>query len=142
MSSQVTGRCNRMEAKLVETIPLENGLVLEVYDNSRPVAGDRWLVSFEARIEVPLNPDDFADRDTEAPSFEAIRQVVGEKVTYTFEKKRNFIDQKEKHEVFEGLKGRFLDATLAYLSSEKFPQKIILSRYEEATQRRKRWSRQ
>ena len=127
-----------MEAKLVETIPLENGLVLEVYDGSRPVAGDRWLVSFQVRIEIPLKPDDFAGRDPETPSFETLRQVVGEKVTYSFEKKRNFIDQKKKNEVFEGLKGRFLDATLAYLSSKKFPRNTILSRYGEI--KRRTWS--
>jgi len=48
-----------VESKLIDRVPLENGLTLEMFDRSRPVAGDRWLVSFEARIEVKVRREYF-----------------------------------------------------------------------------------
>jgi hypothetical protein len=38
-----------MREKLVDKIALDNGLTLELWDRSRQVAGDRWLVCFVAR---------------------------------------------------------------------------------------------
>ena len=43
--------------KVVASIPLENGLTLELLDASRLLAGDRWLVHLVARMEIPLTPD-------------------------------------------------------------------------------------
>jgi hypothetical protein len=34
---------------------LSNGLTLEIWDRSRPVAGDRWLVVLEGTVKVPVN---------------------------------------------------------------------------------------
>ncbi|MBW2027418.1 MAG: hypothetical protein JRI90_19205 [Deltaproteobacteria bacterium] len=44
-----------MGGKPVETIKLNNGIVVEVWDHSRVLAGDRWLVSLEARADIPLD---------------------------------------------------------------------------------------
>ncbi|MEJ2071368.1 MAG: hypothetical protein P8X58_13355 [Syntrophobacterales bacterium] len=33
--------------------PLNNGLTLEFWDYSRPIAGDRWFVLLEVRIAIP-----------------------------------------------------------------------------------------
>jgi len=124
-----------MEGKLIENIRLENGLILEIFDHSRHVAGDRWLVSLEARIEVEVKPDYFTDHYTLNMSFENIRAVVGEKTTYSYKKERHFIGEKEKDELLNGLKVRFLETNLGYLSSPEFPLKLILRRYHEAYSR-------
>jgi hypothetical protein len=34
--------------------PLPNGLILEFFDRSRPMAGDRWQVILEVRLPVPV----------------------------------------------------------------------------------------
>jgi hypothetical protein len=34
--------------------PLNNGLTLEFWDYSRPIAGDRWFVLLEVRIAIPI----------------------------------------------------------------------------------------
>lgn len=131
-----------MQEKLIEKIKLENGLVLELYDRSRRVAGDRWLVSFEARIDVAVTPEYFKDPGSEDPSFDAIRKAVGEKVTYCYEKSRKFIEETEKDKVFKGLKERFVETTLTYFSSANFPPNIILSRYQEVQGDSTPWKRQ
>jgi hypothetical protein len=131
-----------MQEKLIDQIMLENGLILEIYDRSRQVAGDRWLVSFEARMDIAVTPEYFKGQGSENPSLDAIREAVGEQVTYHYEKSRLFIEEKQKDEVFKGIKERFLETTLSYFSSANFPRNIILSRYQQAQGASKPWSRQ
>jgi len=131
-----------MAGKLIDKIKLENGLTLEVYDGSRRVAGDRWLVSFIARIEVNVRPEYFEDLHIPDLPFDAIRTAVGDKATYHHEKTRNFIAETQKDEVFEGLKERFLGASLGYLSSADFPRKLILMQYQQAQGQAIAWKRQ
>ena len=121
-----------MEEKLIDKIELENGLTLELYDRSRKVAGDRWLVCFEARIDVEVKSQYFKCLDAVDPTIDTIQKAVGDKVTYSYEKSRNFIAATEKNEVLEGLKERFLTTTRPYFSSANFPRNIILSKYQAA----------
>ena len=41
-----------MNEKLIRTIVLGNGLILEIYDYSRKLAGDRWLVKIVSKIDI------------------------------------------------------------------------------------------
>jgi len=118
-----------MENRLIGKMPLENGLTLELYDRSRIVAGDRWLVSFAVRLEVPVVPEYFIGDDSTDVSLEAVMKAVGDKAVYQFEKERNFISEDKKQDVFDGLKQLFLDANLGYLSSRNFPSRLILRQY-------------
>lgn len=131
-----------MQEKLIDRIKLENGLTLEVYDGSRLVAGDRWLVCFVACIDVEVRPKYLESLHTQGLAFEDIRAAVGEKVSYRNEKTRNFIAETEKDEVFRGLKERFLGASLGYLSSPDFPRKLILRQYQETKGQMMPWKRQ
>jgi hypothetical protein len=131
-----------MKEKLIAKMKLENGLTLELYDRSKPVAGDRWQVSFVARMEVAVKPEYFEGEDAPDVPFEAIRAAVGEKATYHYEKTRNFIAKTEKDEVLQGLKERFLDANLGYLSSPDFPHKLILRQYHHTQGASLSWQRQ
>lgn len=124
------------EEKPIDKITLDNGLTLELYDHSRPMAGDRWLVSFVARLEVELKREFFEGRHKPDVSFEEIREAVGDKTHYHHEKTRNFIAEAEKDEIFKGLKERFLEANLVYLSSPDFPLKLILRQYRERLRQR------
>ena len=121
-----------MDGKLIENMTLENGLTLEIHDRSRRVTGDRWLVSFEARIDIPVVSEYVEDPGLEGLSFDIIRKAVGAKVTYRYEKSRNFISEKEKDHIFNGLKERFIETTLPYFSGASFPGKVILSKYQES----------
>jgi len=121
-----------MQQRLIDKIKLENGLTLELYDRSKHAAGDLWLVSFLACMEVGVEREYFEDQDSSNLSFDAIRKAVGDKVTYRYEKTRNFIKETEKDEVLKGLKERFLSATLGYLSSPEFALKLILKKYQDA----------
>ncbi len=130
------------EEKLVDRIRLENGLILEVFDRSRHVAGDRWLVSLVARIELEIRLEYFEDQHAPEVAFEDIRAVLGGKAAYRYEKTRNFIAETEKDDVFGGLKKRFLEATQGYLSGPDFPRKLILMEYKKARSLLTSWKSQ
>lgn len=127
---------------LIEKMYLENGLTLEMFDNSRPIAGDRWQVSFEARIEVEVEPESFQDQASTDVPFEDISALVGEKVCYRCEKVRNFITENKKDEVLTGMKERFLSTSLGYLSGPGFRRKLILRTYQNMISPTRVWERQ
>jgi hypothetical protein len=133
---------NHAKERQIEQMRLDNGLVLELYDCSKPVAGDRWMVAFAARIEVAVIPDLIPDLAISNLSFGDIRRVVGDKVVYRYEKVRNFISDIQKNEVFMGLKETFLETNLGYLSSAHFPRKLILRKYFDAQHPERMWLRQ
>ncbi len=43
-----------MKEKLIKTMDLKNSMYLKFYDNSKKLAGDRWLVSLIVRMEIPV----------------------------------------------------------------------------------------
>ena len=122
-----------MEGNLIESIRLENELTLEMFDLSRPIAGDRWIVSFEARIEVEFKPQCFPPANMVKVPLDDIRSLLGEKAVYCYKKERHFVGEQEKDDVLNRLKERFMETGLGYLSSNIFPQRLILRRYEEAS---------
>ena len=106
--------------------------MLQIFDLSRNVVEDRWLVSFEARIDVDVKPQYFSNHHPSSVPFNHIGALVGETVTYRYKKERNFVEEKEKDDGLNRLKACFLDTSLGYLSSTGFPQKLILKKYEDA----------
>ena len=124
-----------MHEKLIEKIALDNGLNLELWDRSRPVAGDRWLVCFVARAIVPVELKYLKQENDESLTLESVRNIVGQQAVYTRQKESHFVDVKEKNGVFENLKNAFLDTNLGYLSSPDFPRKFIMKVYGEAQEK-------
>ena len=117
-----------LENELTDTIELSNGLTLEILDRSKPIAGDRWFVSFVARVEIEVRPELFEGDGISENKIKGIQALAGEKASYQYENQRNFIDDTEKEKVSRKLKEDFLDTNLKYLSSPGFPKKLILSK--------------
>jgi hypothetical protein len=112
-----------VSGRLLETVPLSNGLVLEFWDESRPTAGDRWYVGVRAVVAVPL-----AGRALESPLEEVLRLVkkeVGETIHYRFLKEKHFIPAGEVAGQQRELMQIFMDNSLKYLSHPSFPQNFL-----------------
>ena len=120
-----------MEDNLIKTIDLENGLKLQLFDASRKLVGDRWLVSLIARIEMPIN--DLLLKKDVSPllNVDEIRKALGEKLLFEQKREKIFIDDKEKDEVMKGMQDLFLSSSLSYFSHSDFPQKYILKKFNE-----------
>ena len=120
-----------MEEVLINTIDLENGLQLKLLDASRKLAGDRWLVSLIARIEIPTSDSLLKEDVSPSLNVDEVRKVLGEKLLFEQKREKIFIDEKEKDEVMKGIQDLFLNSSLSYFSRSDFPQKYILKEFNK-----------
>lgn len=116
---------------LVQKSRLENGLTLELYDKSRPVAGDRWMVTFEACVDVEVKTE-YSEDMAAGVSLEQIRSALGGRVTYSHEKTSIFVAETDKDAIFDRLKKDFLETNVDYLSTKSFGAKFVMKKYHEA----------
>ena len=86
---------------------LPNGLVLELYDRSRPMAGDRWQVVLEARLAIALSAVPLpADLQERAPE---IMEALGPEIIFILQDTRHFIDSREGPAILQEMKERVLE---------------------------------
>jgi len=113
-----------MEDRIVKRLELDNGLVLKIADESKKLAGDRWVVRCTARIDVPADC-------VKGPDAEKIRTALGDTVCFEQKRERNFIAEEEKDAVFASLSTFFLDTSLSYLAHPEFGTRFVLKKYRE-----------
>jgi len=123
------------EKNLLNTIYLENGLLISFYDESKKIAGDRWQIIVTAKIEIVMDQVQFTRMDTEKKI--EIIQVVGEHVYYEKKLIRNFIGEKQKEETITALYESFLQITKPYFSHSQFAERFILKTYADSLEKRK-----
>ena len=128
-----------MPEKLIEKVTLPNGLILELWDNSRLMAGDRWLVSLMARVEVPVLPEYFSTLDHGEQAYRDLVDAHGNPLVFSQEKVRHFVDGSETEETITGLCQRFKDNLIGYLGNPKFAPQYVLKKYGDLLDRQN-WS--
>jgi hypothetical protein len=111
--------------KLVEEIPLANGLKVEVWDKSISIAADTTKVELLIRSKVELKPSYFIKPE----HFELVRKVLGPEIFFEYSKERPFIQNKKKDAVFQELLDSFKKDSMPYLSKPIFPRNFALSKY-------------
>ena len=120
-----------MSEKLSEHLDLNNGLTVRIYDLSRKVAGNRWLVKLAARIDVPVPSDPIPLKNGDTVSGTELQEALGKHVQFEFSSERNFIHEKELKPCFEHIKASFLQNTKPYLAHADFQRSFILKKYRE-----------
>ena len=116
---------------MVKTEALGNKLILELYDASRKITGDRWLVSLVAKIDIPIE-DSILPIDGEPDTdILEIREALGESVCFRQTRNHNFIAESEKEATFQDLIESFLSTSSSYLSHKDFPKKFIAKEYKK-----------
>ena len=120
-----------MGDKLIKTIVLGNGLILEIYDYSQKVAGDRWLVKMVAKIDISIDYLTDNSRESSKLNFQVdeLKKFFDACVRYEHKRERNFISEKEKDLVFNDLLMSYLESTQAYLSHPDFPLRYAAREY-------------
>ena len=120
-----------MKEKLIKTLDLENGLQLNIYDASRMLVGDRWLVSLIVRMDVPVT--ETLKKDSRQPiiNINEIKDILGDSVLFEKKREKIFIDTAEKETAFKELCDMFLNSSLNYLSKDIFPKQYVLKTYEK-----------
>jgi hypothetical protein len=122
---------NPVNDKLIKTIVLGNGLILEIYDQSRQVAGDRWLFRMVAKVDISI---DYLTSNACGGSklnlqIDELKKFFDACVRYEQKRERNFISEKEKDNVFNEVLTSFLKSSQAYLSHPEFPIRYAAREY-------------
>jgi len=119
-----------MEETHIREIPLENNLRVHLYDGSRRLAGDRWLVRLIARIHMPIEAI-WTPQPNDAVSKTALKEALGETPVFETAKTRHFIDEREKEEIFQSMQEQLLRHSLPYLGHPDFARRFLLKQYAE-----------
>jgi hypothetical protein len=125
-----------MSEKLFETITLDNNLDLEIWDLSRVIAGDMWLVSLEARLNVPIEIEYLETLPDKEKILAGLKDTFGREISYRYNQQKFFVDKNKKREVFRENLERLKESVLQYLSRPDFARKLVLSKCRELKSRK------
>ena len=125
-----------MSERLIEKIALPNGLILEIWDTSHLMAGDRWLVSLLAKVEVTVLPEYFSTLDDGEQAYQDLVAAHGNSLVFTQEKVSLFVDEGETKEVLTRLRRGIKDNLEAYLGNPKFASSYVLKKYGDLQDRK------
>ncbi|HOG07791.1 MAG TPA: hypothetical protein PLD71_06355 [Syntrophales bacterium] len=112
---------------LVETTVLDNGLTMEVWDRSRPIAADTTKVELYVRVPVRLERDFFPGDE----AFDVVRRIWDDPIVYEYVRERTFVGNDAREAVFAELLAAFRAHTLPYLGRPDFARGLALARYRE-----------
>jgi hypothetical protein len=123
--------------KLLSQHSLRNGLSLEFWDLSRPLAGDRWQVVVEARVAVAVTAD------TLPPDLLAqggqVTAALGQEVVFTKQEVRNFVAAAAVADILKLIQEQLLTSLRGYLGHPDFAARFIRKKYADQ-QREKGWN--
>ena len=124
--------------KLLSRHSLGNGLTLEFWDHSRPVAGDRWYVALECRITIPVKvgnlPPDLRSQAGE------VRAALGPEFVFSQKDERNFIAAQEVPEILQEMEARALDLAANYFAHPDFARRLLRKKYADHLEKRRRYT--
>lgn len=120
--------------RLLGEMELPNGLRLQFWDESRPIAGDRWYAGLRAVLAVGIPPEppfrEFGE------GFRILREALGPMVYYQRLMERHFVARQEVPSVLQEMRENFLANSLSYLSHKEFPKRFLLAKAGELEKRR------
>ncbi len=122
-------------ARLVLRQPLPNGLTLELWDHSRPVAGDRWYTVLSTRIAIPVRADSLPP-DLKPLADEVVR-ALGAEIIFSRKEDRNFIAASAHPSLLKDMQDRILQLAPGYFGHEDFAAKFIRKTYAAYRERPK-----
>jgi hypothetical protein len=124
--------------RLISQHALANGLILELWDHSRPLVGDRWYVLLETRIAVPVRVD------TMPPELKSLAEqmvtALGDEIIFTRTEERNFISAAEFPGLLQDMQDRVLKLAPGYFGHPNFAASFIRGKFAER-QKLEHWQR-
>lgn len=117
-----------MNENLVETIALDNGQNLEIYNISKNIVSDIWLISVVFKIIIKID-DKLLKINKNTIDYKTIQNKLGKEVVYEVKHERNFIKKDKKDIIFNDIKRSFLNTNIKYLSHNEFAEKYVLKKF-------------
>ncbi len=91
------------------------------------------------RIDIEVNQSDFDQFENGRELFEKFKEEQGNCVTFEIKKERNFIDQREKDEVFADLLNSIKENSLKYMGHEMLADRFRRKKLVEFKERQNWW---
>ena len=113
--------------KLIEEINLDNGLKLNIFDLSRPIAADTVKVEIAIQTKIDLKKSYFSDRR----DYHQVKNIFGDKLAYEHKIERAFVPKDTQDAVRQELVNAFKINSLNYIAAKKFPLKLALAMLKE-----------
>jgi hypothetical protein len=121
--------------RLIARHPLNNGLILEFWDHSRPVAGDRRYVLLETRITIPVRADTLPP-ELKGLSHQVI-EALGPEITFSQPEARNFIAASAAAAILQDMQDRILALAPGYFGHADFAPRFIRRTYAAYQERQR-----
>lgn len=123
--------------KLLSRHTLKNGLLLEFWDLSKPMVGDRWQVVVEARVAIAVTADTLpADL---RPQGGQVIAALGEEVVFAKQEVRNFVAAGEVADILRLIEEQLLASLRAYLGHPDFAPRFIRKKYADQQREKGRY---
>ncbi len=109
----------------------ENGLKASIYDQSRPIPGDRWQVQVQMEVCVPVREEYFNGCPDPPEAYREFVAKFGDTINFEQRKVRNFISREMKDEMTQTMAQQLLESVASYLGKPDFPSKVVMKRYRD-----------
>jgi len=127
-----------MERTPYRKLDFDNGYCLEIFDDSRKIGADAWVVIMTATMKIPVEASLFTTEPLSDIKFNDILDTLGSPIEYRYRLERNMIMAHEKDAVLENLVNTFLENTGQYVANPKFPEKLALKAYRDRVEKGKK----
>lgn len=121
---------------IIEQRRLENNMTLTVHDQSKKMAGDRWLIKIICEAKMPVDAGFFARVAEDDLALQAeVREAMAGSVTFSVTKERTFIAETERAALVERMVTEIMTNMVTYLNRPEFPDKLFARKYAELRER-------
>jgi hypothetical protein len=128
-----------MNNKIFKTLELENGLTLDICDESRKIGADAYVVIMKARMKIQVQKSFFVAQGISDKIFTDILAILGDEISYEYTSERNMIMAPQKDAVFESQVNTFVQNMVPYVSKSIFPGKMILKEYNKRVEKKNKY---
>ena len=125
---------NGAHGRLIKGWTLDNGLMLEVTDESRKYYADFWNLKVVIRGQVKVQSEYLKTIVPLNPYEQEAKDALGTEVAYCRELTRIGVREAEKDEIIHKLLGSFEENTLPYLQYPSFPEKLVRSQWKNMSE--------
>jgi hypothetical protein len=117
--------------RLLKQLSLDNGLMLEVTDESSNYYADFWNLKAVIKGKVQVAPDHLQAITPSDPYEEEAKEALGGEVAYHRELTRIGVREAEKEATIQKLLVAFEENSLPYLQYPSFPKKVVRSQWKK-----------
>jgi len=121
--------------KIISQHRLANDMLLTVYNQSKKMAGDRWLLRVVCEAEYPVADEFFADFPDDAPGLKGeIYDRMAGVLKFSVVKEKTFVDHAESDVVLAGMVAEISGNMAGYIGNPAFPERLFSRSYEALKQ--------